>query len=123
METITRVNGNGKDYTTDLPLLVIIGGDKINDVAMAHILENTNLRFEKKAGRAEAQPQTSRQIAALLMTYNWKTRYFNNADYKNTLMLKDDHHTGFDVDSICFDCCDKNYINTRGLEKDSRLAC
>ena len=123
METITRVNGNGKDYTTGLPLLVIIGGDKINDVAMKHIFKNTGLNFEVKAGRAEAQPQTSRQIAALFMTYNYKTRYFNNADYKNTLMLKDDHHTGFDVDSICFDCCEVNHINTRGLDKDSRLSC
>jgi hypothetical protein len=123
METITRVNGNGKDYTKNLPLLVLIDGDKINDVAMKHILENTGLRFEVKAGRAEAQPQTAIQIAALLMTYNYKTRYYDNLTYKNTLMLKNDHHTGFDVDSICFDCCEANHINTNGLDKDSRLAC
>ena len=121
METITRINGNGKEYTTDLPKLVIIG--KMNDAGLAHIRENTGLQFAANWLGFEAQPYESKQIAALLMTYNFKSRYYNNASHKNTLMLKSDHHQGFDVDSICFDCVKHNHINISGLEQGDRLAC
>ena len=123
MDRITRINGNGKPYTTDLPKLVWLT-DQINDVALAHIKENTGLEFTVGGwGNYEAQPTESWQIAALLMTYNFKTRYYNNWDHKNTLMLKGDHHVGFEVDSICHDCVSHNGIRTNGLDPDSRLAC
>lgn len=123
MDTITRINGNGQPYTTDLPRLVFVT-KHINDVALAHIKENTGLDFVVGGwGNYEAQPTESYQIAALLMTYNFKTRYYNNATSKNTLYLKSDHHVGFDVDSICHDCVNHNGIRTNGLDPDSRLAC
>ena len=121
-ETITRINGNGKPYTTGLPRLVIIGF--MNDAAINHIFENTGLSFVKgNWGNLEAQPTSSKQIATLFMTYNFKTRYYNNWNTKNTIMMKSDHHVGYDVDSICYDCCEYNRINTNGLDKDSRLSC
>jgi len=122
MDTITRINGNGQPYTTDLPKLIILG--TYNDVALEHIRACTGLDFKHvNFGNMEAQPTEAHQIAALLMTYNFKTRYYNNWDAKNTLFLKSDHHVGFEVDSICVDCCNHNHIRTNGLEPDSRLAC
>jgi hypothetical protein len=121
METVTRVNGNGQSYTSDLPRLLIMN-KFINDVALAHITANTGLVFVKTAWWYEAQPETALQIATLLMTYNYKTRYYDNWDFKNTLMLKSDHHVGFDVESICFDCCKHNNIHTT-MPEDARLSC
>ncbi len=121
-ETITRVNGNGRPYTVGLPKIVIQG--HMNDVALAHITENTGLVFVVGSwGNLEAQPTESKQIVALMMTYNFKSRYFNNSDANNTIFLKSDHHVGFQVDSICFDCVKHNRIVTNGLSEDSRLSC
>lgn len=121
-EKIHRYNGNGQDHVTDLPKLVIIT-KHINDVALEHIKQNTRLFFEKDGwGNYVAQPTSSNQIVTLLLTYNYKTQYHNNATNKNTLFLKGDHHVGFEVDSICYDCCVHNRINTNGLEPGDRLA-
>jgi hypothetical protein len=125
MEILTLVNGNGNQYELALPKLVILT-DEINDVALKHIEENTGLKFVKDAlfsGFYKAQPETALQIAALFLTYNFKSRYYNNWDLKNTLLLKFDHHVGFDVDSICYECCEYNHIPTSGLPKDVRLSC
>ncbi len=123
MDTITRINGNGQPYTTDLPKIVYLT-NQINDLALAHIKENTGLEFIIGGwGNYEAQPTESWQIAALLMTYDFKSRYYNNASNENTLFLKSDHHVGFEVDSICLDCVIYNGVCTTGLEPDSRLAC
>ena len=121
-KTINRINGNNKQYTTELPDLIIQG--HINDVARSHIFDNTGLNFIKDNwGSYHAKPTNANQIVTLIMTYNYKTRYYNNWNYKNTLFLKHDHHIGFDVDSICHDCCVENRINVNGLEKHDRLAC
>ncbi len=123
MDKITRINGNGQPYTTDLPKIVYLT-KQINDTALAHIKENTGLEFVADAwGNYAAQPTESWQIAALLMTYNFKTQYHNNGSNENTMFLKSDHHVGFDIDSICFDCVTHNGINTNGLAPDSRLSC
>ena len=125
MEMITQINGNGQPYTLPLPKILMIG--YCNPTALKHIEENTGLKFVETGFGVKdaytAQPENSGQIAALIMTYNFKTRYYNNADWHNTLMLKSDHHIGFDVDSICVDCCKHNYINVRGLSGDDRLSC
>ena len=123
MDTITRINGNGQPYTTDLPNLVILT-KHINDAALAHIKENTGLEFTVKGwGNNEAQPTESWQVATLLMTYNFKTRYYNNASTKNTLFLKFDNHVGFDVESICPDCANHNGIRFANELESDRLAC
>lgn len=119
-EQITLINGNGRPYTLGLPRLFILG--KFNDTALAHLEENTGLKFELKTGGMEAQPDHGWQVAALLMSYNFKTRYFNNGSPNNTIFLKSDHHIGFQVDSICFDCVQHNHIVTNGLKSGDRLA-
>lgn len=121
METITRINGNKQPYTTNMPKIVIIS-DEINEIALKHIEENTGLKFTNKTTRNyEAQPTTALQIVALILTYNFKTNYWNNWDTKNTLFLKFDHHTGFKVDSICKSCAEYNHIRT-DLKEGERLA-
>lgn len=123
METLTLINGNKQQYTVDLPRLVIIG-DKWNDTAIEHVKENTGLLFKATHWQGmEAQPHSSEQITKLFLTYNFKTQYHNNATNHNTLYLKPDRHVGFQVDSICYDCCKKNHINTNGLEQGDRLSC
>lgn len=122
IETLTLINGNKQPFETELPLLYIVG-EKWNDVAIDHIKENTGLEFKEYQSGMAAQPTTALQMAALFMTYNFKTRYFNNWVHKNTLMLKSDHHVGFNVDSICYNCCKENHIHTTGLKPHERLAC
>jgi len=122
MKTLTLINGNNQPYTINLPKIIMLT-KSINDTALAHITENTGLQFTFTGWGYEAQPTNGEQIAALFLTYNFKTRYYNNAQQKNTLYLKFDHHVGFDVDSICFDCCQENHINTNGLKPGDRLAC
>ena len=123
MDTITRINGNGQPYTTDLPKIVYLT-KHINDVALAHIKENTGLDFTVGGwSNYEAQPTESWQLAALIMTYNFKTQYHNNASNGNTLFLKSDHHVGFDVESICPDCANHNGIRFANELESDRLAC
>jgi hypothetical protein len=124
METLTLENGNHQSYTIELPKVVIIGGDKWNETAIYHIFTETGLNFTTRyTGSIEVQPQTSQQIVKLLLTYNFKTQYHNNATNHNTLFLKSDHHVGFQVDSICYDCAKENHIVSNGLEQGNRLAC
>jgi hypothetical protein len=121
METLTLINGNDQKYTVGLPKICILE-KKYNDVALQHIFEETGLRFTGDYSM-EAQPETSQQIVKLLLTYNFKTQYHDNATNHNTLFLKSDHHIGFQVESICYDCVKHNHIVTNGLEQGDRLAC
>lgn len=115
------VNGNRQKFQRSCPKIHLVG--YLNDSALAHIEENTGLVFTKAYSGLEAQPENYGQIAALLVTYNFKTKYYDNADVKNTIFLKSDHHTGFNVDSICLDCCKHNHIHCAGLSEGDRLAC
>lgn len=122
METLTMYNGNDQLMVKEMPKIIHLGF--INDGALAHIEKQTGLVFEKNGwDNYEAQPTDSNQIVRLLLTYNFKTRYYNNGTYHNTLMLKGDHHVGFDVDSICFDCVGRNHIVTNGLKQGDFLSC
>jgi len=122
MENLTRINGNGQEYTQGLPAIEILAKE-INDIALNHILENTGLAFVFEGWSYKAQPVQAGQIVNLLLTYNFKTKYYDNATFKNTLMLKFDHHVGFEVSSICFDCAKYNNLHTDGLSFGDRLAC
>lgn len=121
MKKIIRINGNGQPYTTGLPTLLLKG--TLNDTAIQHIFENTGLAFKPVSGGYEAKPTKPVQIATLFMTYNFKTRYYNNWMYTNTLMLKHDHHIGFDVDSICPACARKNHIPWEDAKEGQMLSC
>lgn len=118
---LTLINGNGKPYELGLPAIKIIGF--MNDVAIEHVRENTGLTLIKDASGYYCQPEKPEQIVKLFMTYNFKSRYYNNWNYKNTIVLKNDHHVGFEVDSICYNCCEVNHISTNGLQPHQRLSC
>ena len=122
MEHLTLINGNKQAYNVSLPKLFIIA-KHLNDVALKQIKENTGLTFLKDSWGYSSQPETSEQIVKLFLTYNFKTQYHNNASTHNTILLKSDHHIGFKVDSICFECVKKNSINTNGLKYGDYLAC
>ena len=122
METLKLTNGNGQQYTRELPRIVIMA--RFNDIARLHIEEDTGLHLKDTGWDCmEAQPETSQQIVKLFLTYNFKTQYHDNATSQNTLYLKHDHHQGFHVDSICLDCVKANHINTMNLQPGDRLAC
>jgi hypothetical protein len=52
-----------------------------------------------------------------------KIRYYDNWKWRNTLILKNDHHNGFNVESICYDCVKYNNIHLGDLKPGDRLAC
>lgn len=122
METITRINGNGNPYTVDLPR-IIIQAPHLNDVGLKRLSDNTALAFQKTGLGYEAQPTQHWQLSTLLLTYNFKTKYYNNGSFQNTLFLRFDHHVGFKVTSICRDCAEHNGVGTQGLTATDRLAC
>jgi len=81
------INGNGKAYTRGLPKIVIIG--EVNKVALSFLEKNTGLNFTKTPlDSRTTRPTRAEQIVKLFMTYNWKTRYYDNAMYNNTLFIK-----------------------------------
>ena len=122
MEKLTMINGNGETVEKLLPKIVILT-DYINNIALDNITKNTGLVFIERLTGYDAQPQKSNQIARLLLTYNFKTCYYDNCDILNTLILKFDHHVGFHVDSICNNCCIDNNIPVHGLNETSKLSC
>jgi hypothetical protein len=88
VDTITRINGNGQPYTLPLPE-VVIKSDNINDVALAHIKENTGLEFTKATWAGyKAQPVKHEQLTTLLLTYDFACKYYNNGSTENTLYLE-----------------------------------
>lgn len=124
IEQLTLINGNSQQYTIDLPIITIIGGHKWNKVGLETLKSVTGLEFNIPClNGISAQPTSSHQIVALLMNHNFKSQYYNNGSHKNTLFLKSDHHVGFKVDSICFDCCKHNNIHTGGMLETDRLSC
>lgn len=92
-EFTTLINGNGQPYRVEVPAVEIHG--YMNDGGRRHIEENTGLRFEEiHAGEVyAARPEKWEQVAALLLTYNWLTRYYNCAHRENVLVLRADCNT------------------------------
>lgn len=87
METISLFNGNEQRYKQDMPTLTYLT-EYINPVALKHIEKNTGLKFKKVGWGYTAKPKTSKQVLKLLLTYNFRTQYHNNATTKNTIFLK-----------------------------------
>ena len=125
-EKLTRLNGNEQQYTIGLPKLVLVG--EYNPVALDWIFQQTGMNFQPATntgliGDYQAQPTNAAQIVNLMLTYNFKTRYYNNGTFENTLFLKSDHHIGYDVDAVCFHCLQYNHINTRSVKPGEYLMC
>lgn len=86
-ETFTMFDGNKRPMIKTPPKIMIL--DDMNDTAKAWIEKQTGLILENGGIQGYiTQPKSTQQITQLLLTYNFITRYFNNFDYKNTLMLK-----------------------------------
>lgn len=117
------LNGNRQVVIKELPLIHITG--KMNEIALEHIKDETGLFFHETGwdGNYEAQPISANQIVRLFLTYNFKTRYYDNHSNKNTLFLKNDHHVGFDVSDICMSCARRNRIHTGDMKEGDLLAC
>lgn len=90
-EILTMFNGNKQKYKKGLPAIIIL--DNMNDVARAWIEKQTGLKLKVCYCGLTAQPKRSQQITKLFLTYNFKTLYYNNWNFKNTLMLKLSHET------------------------------
>jgi len=86
-QQLTFWNGNGKRYLKSSPRLLIFG--KMNDVARNHFVKQTGLKLENCSSGYTVENTTWAKIAKLFLTYNFRTRYYNNLDYQNTLMIKD----------------------------------
>lgn len=86
-EILTMYNGNKQKYTKPLPKIIIL--DSMNDTAKAWIEMNTGLILQESGPTGyDAYPTSSQQITKLFLTYNFKSRYYNNGSVKNTLFLK-----------------------------------
>lgn len=85
-ETITRINGNGNPYTLPVPEIAI-NMPYINEFALKHIFENTGLEFKKGYFGYMCQPTKVIQITTLFLTYNYSSKYYNNATHSNLLVL------------------------------------
>lgn len=86
-ETFKMLNGNKQIIIKTPPFIWIL--DRMNDTAKEWLEMQTGLILTRHGLRGYcAQPQKTQQITQLLLTYNFRTRYFDNGDYSNTLMLK-----------------------------------
>jgi len=124
MEVFNKVDGNGNPYQHTIPKLVLLESS-VPENLLLQIKEVTGIEFVNTNNSSyTAQPTSSHQITSLLMLgLNLKTRYMDNWNFQNTILLKRDHSVGFQVDSICFECCEYNHITTNGLKRSERLAC
>jgi predicted glycosyltransferase len=112
---IRLIDGNGTPYYKTIPKLYIL--NDINNVALQHIFKSTGLQFEKIGLCYVATPKNYKQVLALLMTYNFKTQYYNNANIKNTIYLKFSSNECFNIDTICYNCAKRNNIKTNFKKK------
>ena len=112
-EVTTLINGNGQPYKMEVPTVEI--HSFMNDTARAHIEENTGLHFEEihKDSVYRAQPQKWEQVAALLLTYNWLTRYYNCAHRENVLVLRVDCNTPNDA-TLYYKQDGQEFVGIRG---------
>lgn len=89
-ETITRINGNGQEYTLPLPELYI-NEQFLNDYFFQNVEKQTGLKFTKSAWGYVAQPMKHSQITTLFAMYNFESTYYNNSTHENMYFLKMKH--------------------------------
>lgn len=86
-ETITRVSGNGQEYTLPLPELHIIG--ELTDEIMATVERLSGLKFNKTWHNGYwVQPLKHSEYNAVRLAYEFEETYYNNATHHNCLFLK-----------------------------------
>ncbi len=89
MEIITRVNGNGNQYEREIPEVILMAENEINEVALGKIFQNTGMTAKQQYPNIyKCKPTTAKQLTTLLMTYNFKIWYHDNGNTKNTIFLQ-----------------------------------
>lgn len=87
-EKITRINGNGQEYTLPLPRVRIIAGyDKVDEVKKK-LKRNIKLDLEVLGNVLAGQIMTHVQFEKLKSLKGFKSTFYNNCTYNNTLMLE-----------------------------------
>lgn len=85
LPSLMRFNGNGQLYELKIPMIVI--NTKMNEHDLAEIEKQTGLKFKECWEGFEAQPTMFEQITMLFLCYNFETKYYNNHQYTNTIVL------------------------------------
>ena len=123
VEKIKYINGNKQTSYNELPKIIIKSG-YVNEVWFDNVYKTSGLKFKKHYLGFESQPVKAKQITQFLIACGGsKIRYYDNWNYDNALIVKFDHHIGFDVDSICLDCVKHNDIRVNDLKEGDRLSC
>ena len=87
-ETITRINGNGQEYTMHMPEIIIIRGAADRKLKRGETINISSLKFVSDSYHLKAQPMKLKQINNLLKHNNFKGEFYNNASNKNKLYLE-----------------------------------
>ena len=88
-QNLSFINGNHQRYLKTSPSVMVLG--KMNDVALAHLKKQTGLNFKENNWPVPGyivEKTTWQKVSKIFLTYNFKSRYYDNWNYKNTLMLK-----------------------------------
>lgn len=90
-ETITRINGNGQEYTLPMPEIHIINPpqelEKKFIKGAKFVICGINF-FTNPLGNGQGQPMAKDQINKLLKRYKFSGTYYNNGSHHNTLFLR-----------------------------------
>lgn len=92
VETITRIDGNGRPYTLPVPVLMLIFnhtlGKTERDEITAKASACTGLNFDLVHNTVSVQPTTVSQVDALMQAFPGKHDFHNGCYYKNTLVFE-----------------------------------
>lgn len=91
VETVTRTDGNGRDYTLPVPVLRLQFGPSITDAQRRDIVRKassaTGLPFNLTSHYSQVQPTTRGQVYALEQAFPGKHSFHNGSFFKNTLVF------------------------------------
>lgn len=119
-DSIAITNGNGKVISRPLPALIIVQRT-INEVVLRLIEKDTGLVFHKGTFGYTATPYNHAQISTLLVRYNFETRYFDNNEFKNTILLKFSTEDSWKTETLCYECVKRNGLPHSGLNPEAVL--
>ncbi len=84
-ETITRINGNGQQYTLPVPEILLQG---VTEQQVVEIEQKSGLKFEQWSGCWRCQPLKITELLAVTSYPYFEGTFYDNWNYKNTFFLK-----------------------------------
>jgi hypothetical protein len=97
-ETITRKDGNGNPYTLPIPEIRLRG---VDEKQLSEIEQKSGLKFEKMPyDEYRCQPLKMTELMSVTSYHYFDGTFYNNWDYKNTLILKWMKHGPSNIPSI-----------------------